>query len=168
MHRDDHPQFRVAFDYTYERPADILKRLAPRFTAVSRDQHERRALRQCPELFAFGLSLRRDGIEEGVDHRIAGDADPAFGHPLSSQVIGGQLCRREAPGHDLVDQDAVHLFREGQPHVPAAQPRFDVADRDVAVKGGKPCREGRRRVSVHEYGGGFDFVEVFPRAGEHG
>ena len=86
-----------------------------------------------------------------INHRIAGDVNRG-----GIDIFRPQCRRRRCSGGEVLPGDradhlAIHLFRPGVVDIAAAQPRLDMAHRNLAVIGcQRPAHRGRR-VALHHH-----------------
>ncbi len=88
-----------------------------------------------------------------VDHGVAGDVDAIAGDAFAEQQAARTLGRREQPVGEMVGQDAIDLLGHGA--IVAAQPGFDVTDRNPQLVRGQGAGE-------HRVGVAFDQHDVGP------
>ncbi len=72
---------------------------------------------------------RREEVEHRIDHRVAGEHDLVAADAFGSEVGPVDLRRCQAEVREVVDDDTVVLLGHGP--VEAAQPGFDVHERDL-------------------------------------
>ena len=88
--------------------------------------------------------------QQCVDDGIARDVDRGAGHVFGAQGGGGLRCGGEVQVGDHPGHLAVRLFRPWGVDVAAAQPRLDMADRDLAEISGERRDHRGQRVAVDQ------------------
>ena len=130
--------------------ADIPHGLAEAFAAVRGDQHE------------GGISGNALKSAVAPRERLAGDIDERVHHCVTGHVnavgvsIGGEKGiaatggRGEKGGGHRIGNNTIHFLRERLAQIARAQTRFDVSERDVAIKAGHGCGKNGRGVALRD------------------
>ena len=95
---------------------------------------------------AFPGAIER--CEQRVDHRVADKVDPRRVDAFALEVRIRALRMRQEQIADVVGEAAVVLLRHIR--IEAAQPRFEVRDRNAELHGGERCRERGVDVTRHD------------------
>jgi len=147
--REDHAQAWVAGDDRAEGRADLDQRRAEVLATVRRDQGEPgRRGRDRQRVVAAGRH------QQGVDHRVADDADRGRIDPLAEQVVARRAGRREVERGELAGQGSILLLGERRVRSPGPQSRLDVTERDLGVitRQGRGQHRGRVPLGEHQIG----------------
>jgi hypothetical protein len=138
--------------------ADLAEGDIPRFTAMQRDENHLPAGRR---RVARRRVLRAgNATEQDVHTRVARHRD-AFGIDAHlAQVAACTLGRCEMDRREHGEQLAMRLFGKRNVGNAAAQPGFDVSDRNTMMEGGEPSGKRRCRITLDE-----DDVRIGDRRG---
>lgn len=145
----DEVHVRVGVGQAGDGAADPLHRLSPGLAAVGGDQDH--ATGGCAgrsgrgggagrgqeggQALVVGHDRVLDGLEEGVDDGVAGDADGGRVHVLAQEVVSADRRGAQVQGGDLTDEAAVGLLGEGGHDVTCTQAGLDVEDGELVVEG---------------------------------
>ena len=108
------------------------------------------------------------GLQQGIDHRIAGDQDAPVLDALGQQVPPRGLGRREMQIGDGGGHLAVHLFRPGGIYITRAQAGLHMTHRGLLVErgqGGGKCGCG---IALHQHPVGPAVLDDPQNAGKRG
>ena len=114
------------------------------------------------ELFKVQRRRRFRHLQQRIDHGVAGDGHRTD-HPRAPQIGFGLGRRREMKTGDLRQQAPVGFLGKWVEQIIRAQPGFNVADRDLLVKGSQSRRKSRGGIALHQNHGWWISLKVIPQ-----
>ena len=148
MHRIDQLRLRVRPGKLCERGHDVLHRLSVILAPVTghKDDLPARVV-QLVELFCRKAIVLAYRCFQSVNDRVAGN-EHALGHALARKVRAVILRGAEIKVGEPRDELTVHLLGIGRILIVGAQPRLDMADLHLVVKGRERAGKGRGGIAV--------------------
>ena len=101
------------------------------------------------------MIIRSDHLEQGIDHRVAGDEYLVSVDAFVSQAFPGGDGGHEMEIRQLSDHRAVDFLREGLVLVVGAQARFDMADGGFLIESREATGKGGGGVALNQDQVGF-------------
>lgn len=159
----DDVQLGADFDQLPDRGADSDDALTETLAAMSGHEEDSLVLGKLKSAVPRSPAY----LVQCVNHRVSDDGDRVCVQVRRFQVVPGASGRRVAERRDLIDEDAMHLFRERVGEVAGPKSRLDVGDRNAGVESSERSAKIGRRVAFDDHEIRLGVIDAVSEAREH-